>query len=381
MADTAAVKKPSLKEIDTLLKAVTGSTGDGKIDIKPAQYYRTGIPTIDWALGGGRKTGGFPMGHMTEIFGENATGKTTLTYAAIAQTQRDFPNRINLLFDYERTCDPDYIQACGVKLDNATFRIVRPATLEDGLLEILYPLVMRQADLGMVVVDSLAAMNPRGQLEKIKKDGLGSTVAEKARVMSELIRAYVPELMNTTAALVFINHQIANIKMGFAAPGTPDKVTPGGNALKFNAVLRVFLKDRGMINAEGQSLDGQDLKMGLARKVELYVDKNKLGSPWQRVQYQIRAGEGIDMVTSLLATAMDQGVVVKTKNTLTVDLKGFEDIKAIGLEAMRQTLRTNEKLFTAVADTVAAKLSTVEFKKDLSVSGDEDDGKSGEVDL
>jgi recombination protein RecA len=366
--------KLSLGKLDEFL-ASKGGIGDSTVTAVMPTFYPLGIPTIDYGLGGGKNMAGIPMAQMTEIFGPHACGKTTIAYHAIAQAQRDHADKVHVLIDIEGTSDPRYIEACGIDrhktakisgVDALTFRLFRSPrvkTLEDAIE--IFLLFHRTGHLGLCVVDSLAAANPAKELERIKEDLTGNAgVSAKAKRMADISRLLISELGGTESALVWINHEIANIQTNPYAGG-PSKTTPGGDAVKYYSALRLQLIPKGNETEEMKTLDGKDIKMSVGKKIQLYVEKNKLGDYGQRVNYIIRPSEGIDAVTPLIALAIQAGVITKSKGGKhAVTLPGFEDVAESSAEKFRKLLKSRvdaqDALNQAVRSIVLPDFSAVE---------------------
>lgn len=339
----------SQDQLDAYLKKQYGNIGDPNEVVERPDFYGTGVPSIDWALGGGTFYGGFPAGHMTEIYGKEAVGKTSLVYRAIAHAQRAQPDKMHVILDYEHTTDENYIKACGVEFDPNKLRIHRPKTLEQGIeLMLLY---MKTGNVGIFCIDSLAAMNPGKELEKMGDDVAAMGVSTKAKLLAHVCRLLVPELNQTKMAVLWINHEIANIVSNPYAGGyNPPTVTPGGNALKYYTSMRIQLNFKGMLTEEGTTLDGKEVKHGVGKKIQAYVEKFKFGNPGQRVDYLIRAGEGIDTITPLIATAIANKAIEKKGGTHTVKLPGFEKATARSADAFRDLVKESPDLQAALLE-------------------------------
>lgn len=374
MAKGTKEPKVSLGDVDQFL-ATKGGIGDSRVTAALPRFYPLGIPIIDYGLGGGKNMAGIPMAQMTEIFGPNACGKTTIAYHAIAQAQRDHPDKVHVLIDIEGTSDPRYIDACGIdrtksarigNVDALTFRLFkspRVKTLEDAIE--IFALFHGTGHLGLFVVDSLAAANPAKELERIRGDLHGNAgVSAKAKRMADISRLLISELGGTDSAIVWINHEIANIQVNPYAGG-PSKTTPGGDAVKYYSALRLQLIPKGNETEEQQTLDGKEIKMSVGKKVQLYVEKNKLGDYGQRVNYIIRPSEGIDAVTPLIALAIQAGAVTKGKGGKhAVTLSGFEDVVESSADKFRKLIKSRldvqEALNAAVQSAVLPDFSGIE---------------------
>lgn len=351
----AKVSQLSQQDLDAYLKKQYGNTGDPNEVVERPKFYGTGVPSIDWAMGGGNFYGGFPAGHMTEVYGKEAVGKTSLVYRAIAHAQKTDPSKMHVILDYEHTTDENYIKSCGVEFDPKKLRIHRPKTLEQGIeLMLLY---MKTGKVGIFCIDSLAAMNPGKELEKMTDDVAAMGVSTKAKLLAHICRLLVPELNQTEMAVVWINHEIANIVANPYQGGyNPATVTPGGNALKYYASMRIQLVFRGMLTEEGMTLDGKEVKHGIGKKIQAYIEKFKFGNPGQRVDYLIRAGEGIDMITPLIATAIANKVIEKKGGTHSVKLDGYEKATARSADDFRELVKSDESLQAALLAAVGGSI-------------------------
>lgn len=348
-----ANKNLSIEDIERYIKDTYEETGDPNEVAKRPNFYGTGVPSIDYALGGAvdGEFGGFPAGHITEVFGGTGCGKTTLAYTAIAHTQKTQPDKINVILDYEHTTDPRYIKACGVEFDKNKLRIHRPETMEQGFEYLL--MYMATGKLGMFVIDSLAAMNPRGDMEKQEKDMGAAMMASKARLLSQILRNLVPKVAKTDAALVFINHEMQNINMNPFGGYQPPTTTPGGNALKYYTSMRIKLDYKNAIADTSKTFDGNEIKVNVGKKISAYVDKFKFGNPGQRVEYILRAGEGIDTVTPVIGAAEGMKIIKKDKQSYVVNLPGFESVKVRGADAFREYVKNTPELLDALTKAVS----------------------------
>lgn len=339
----------SQEQLDAYLKKQYGTTGDPTEVAERPYFYGTGVPSIDWAMGGGKFYGGFPAGHMTEVYGKEAVGKTSLVYRAIAHAQKTQPEKMHIILDYEHTADEDYIKACGVSFDPNQFRILRPKTLEQGIEMML--LFMKTGNVGIFCIDSLAAMNPASELKRMSDDVSAMGVSTKAKLLAHVCRLLVPELNQTQMAVIWINHEIANIVANPYQGGyQPPSVTPGGQALKYYTSMRVQLNFKGMLTEEGTTLDGKEVKHGVGKKIQAYIEKFKFGNPGQRVDYLIRAGEGIDTITPLIATGIQRKLIDKKGGTHTVKVPGFEKLTARSADAFREVVKESPDFQAALLE-------------------------------
>ena len=355
MAKKPAGNLTPAEEFDEFLISKGISVGNPReTATPPAIFYGTGIPAIDYALGGDSgMMGGLPSGQITEIYGSNAVGKTSLIYRMIAEAQRKYPHKTHIIFDYERVMDDKYAAACGVDMGMDKLRIWRPDTIQDGF-KILFAAMLR-LDIGIVAFDSVAAMMPAQDLDR-RNNSLDDApiVASKSKVMSDMLTyALVVLGKSNETALAFINHEIATIPQGFSSRYTPSRTTPGGDRLKYLAALRIELIFRGTVTSDKKKdFYGDAYKAGIGKEIEMYIEKFKFGNPHSKVRYQILGGEGIDLMTPLIDTAESHGVLVRSKNTYTLTLPGYETFKVVGVKDLREAIRTNGDLRNALTDAV-----------------------------
>jgi len=299
---------------------------DRRIDV-PA--IPTGALSLDWALG----IGGIPRGRVVEIFGPESSGKTTLALTVIAQAQAR--GGMAAFVDAEHALDPEYARKLGVDVDNLL--VSQPDSGEQAL-EIAEVLV-RSGSLDVVVVDSVAALVPRAELEGEMGD---SHVGLQARLMSQALRKLTGITSKSQTSLVFINQLREKVGVMFGSP----EVTTGGRALKFYASQRIDIRRIGSIK------DG-DVVVGNRTKVK--VVKNKLAPPFRIVEFDIMYNEGISKEGDLIDLGIAHGFVKKSGAWLSY---GDERLGQ-GRENARRTLKENADMRERLEAQLREKLGLV----------------------
>jgi recombination protein RecA len=286
--------------------------------IAKVDVIHTGSYALDYAIG----VGGIPKGRITEIFGPESSGKTTLALHVIASAQKE--GGIAVFIDAEHALDPKYAEKIGVDVEN--LYISQPDYGEQAL-EIAETLI-RSGAVDVVVIDSVAALVPKDELE----GNIGEMhVGKQARLMSQALRKLKGEVSKSKTALIFINQIREKIGIMFGNPET----TPGGRALKFFADLRLDIRKV------------SDIKEGNERKgsrVRVRVVKNKLAPPFQEAEFEIYYGEGICKICDIIETAVNLGII--TKSGSWYSYKGQK--LGQGKETLKRILQENTKLLSEV---------------------------------
>ncbi|MDJ1007101.1 MAG: recombinase RecA [Paracoccaceae bacterium] len=281
------------KALDSALAQIERQFGKGSImklgadnPVAEIEATSTGSLGLDIALG----IGGLPKGRIVEIYGPESSGKTTLTLHAVAEEQKK--GGVCAFVDAEHALDPQYARKLGVDLDELL--ISQPDTGEQAL-EITDTLV-RSGAVSMVVVDSVAALTPKSELEGDMGD---ATVGAQARLMSQAMRKLTASISRSKCMVIFINQIRMKIGVMFGSPET----TTGGNALKFYSSVRLDIRRIGAIK-------DRDEVVGNATRVK--VVKNKVAPPFKQVEFDIMYGEGISKMGELIDLGVKAGVVEKS---------------------------------------------------------------------
>ncbi|WP_076650043.1 recombinase RecA [Pontibaca methylaminivorans] len=319
------------KALESALAQIERQFGKGSImklgdegSIQQVEASSTGSLGLDIALG----IGGLPMGRIVEIYGPESSGKTTLTLHCIAEQQKR--GGVCAFVDAEHALDPHYARKLGVDVDELL--ISQPDTGEQAL-EITDTLV-RSGAVNMVVVDSVAALTPKSELEGDMGD---SSVGVQARLMSQAMRKLTGSISRSNCMVIFINQIRMKIGVMFGSPET----TSGGNALKFYSSVRLDIRRIG-------SIKDRDEVVGNATRVKIV--KNKVAPPFKQVEFDIMFGEGISKMGELLDLGVKAGVVDKAGAWFSY---GDERIGQ-GRENAKQFLRENTALALEIEDRIRA---------------------------
>ena len=286
-----------------------GEAANRKVDVIP-----TGALSLDLALG----IGGVPRGRIVELYGPESSGKTSLALHIVAEAQRN--GGIAAFIDAEHALDPVYAKAIGVDVDELL--ISQPDTGEQALE--IADMLIRSGALDVLVIDSVAALVPRAEIEGEMGD---SHVGLQARLMSQALRKLAGTLNKSRTTAIFINQLREKIGVMFGSPET----TPGGRALKFYSSVRLDIRRIESIK------DGTD---AVGNRVRVKVAKNKMAPPFRLAEFDIMFGEGISREGSLLDIAADVGVVKKSGAWYTYD----DDQLGQGRENAKRFLRENPEL-------------------------------------
>jgi recombination protein RecA len=286
-----------------------GDAADRKIEV-----ISTGALALDLALG----VGGVPRGRVVEMYGTESSGKTTLALHVVAEAQRN--GGIAAFIDAEHALDPAYAKAIGVDIDELL--ISQPDTGEQALE--IADMLIRSGALDVVVIDSVAALVPKAEIDGEMGD---SHMGLQARLMSQALRKLTGSLNRSRTTAIFINQLREKIGVMFGSP----EVTPGGRALKFYASVRLEVRRVETIKDGAESV---------GNRVRVKVTKNKVAPPFRQAEFDIVFGEGISREGSLLDVAVDSGVVKKSGAWFTFD----NDQLGQGRENAKRFLRENPEV-------------------------------------
>ncbi len=306
----------------------------------------TGSIALDLALG----VGGIPRGRVTEIFGPDASGKTTLAQHIVAEAQR--MGGVAAYIDVEHALDPKYMAACGINLDELL--ISQPDTGEQAL-EICEALV-RSGAVDVVVIDSVAALVPRAELEGDMGDSLPGL---QARLMSQALRKLSGAISKSRTAVVFVNQLRSKIGVMFGNPET----TSGGRALKFYASVRLDIRRLESIK-KGSEVIGS--------RVRVKVVKNKVAPPFRQAEFDIIYNEGISKEGNLLDVGVDMGIVTKTGSFYYFG----EERLGQGREGAREYLKQHPEVAQAIEREIRANATTL--PPTVTAGGEEMEEEEGE---
>ncbi len=325
------------KAVEAAILAIEKQFGRGSImrlgsaERQQVDAIPSGSIALDLALG----VGGIPRGRITEIFGPESSGKTTVCQHVIAEAQRR--GGVAAFIDVEHALDPGYARACGVIVDELL--VSQPDTGEQAL-EITETLI-RSGGVDVVVVDSVAALVPRAEIEGEMGD---SFVGIQARLMSQALRKLTGAVSRSNTSLVFTNQLREKIGVMFGNP----EITPGGRALKFYASVRLEIRRVETIKVGTESV---------GNRVRVKVVKNKVAPPFRVAEFDVMYGEGISREGGLLDVGVAMSVVSKTGAWFTFG----ETRLGQGREAAKGFLRENPAISAEIEGRIRSGMSSAEI--------------------
>ena len=332
--DQSVINKEKLKALQLTLDKIEKSFGKGSImrmgdkPVDDVPAISSGSIGLDVALG----IGGYPRGRIIEIYGPESSGKTTLAIHAIAETQK--LGGIAAIIDAEHAFDPYYARKLGVNTDELL--ISQPDHGEQAL-EIADSLI-RSGAVDIVVIDSVAALTPKAELEGDMGD---SKMGLQARLMSQALRKLTANISKTRTCCIFINQLREKIGVMFGNPET----TTGGNALKFYASVRLDIRRIGQIK-EGEEVTGNN--------VRVKVVKNKIAPPFRKAEFDILYGEGISKTGEILDLGVNYSIIKKSGSWFSYG----ESKLGQGRDAVRKLIRDNPELSTELEKKIMEVITT-----------------------
>ncbi len=346
------------KNLEMAMSQIERQFGKGAImrlgtdQIRRIKAIPTGALSLDLALG----IGGVPRGRIVEIYGPESSGKTSLALHVIAEAQRN--GGIAAFIDAEHALDPQYARAIGVDIDELL--ISQPDTGEQALE--IADMLIRSGALDVVVIDSVAALVPRAELE----GDMGDThVGLQARLMSQALRKLAGTINRSDTTAIFINQLREKIGVMFGSPET----TPGGRALKFYSSVRIDIRRIESIKVGTENI---------GNRVRAKVVKNKVAPPFRVAEFDIMFGEGISREGSLIDVAVEEGIVRKAGAWFTYENEQLGQ----GREKAKDFLRQNPELAVQLQDQVLRSVGVIVDEEELAAAlegAPEVDESTGEI--
>ncbi len=319
------------RAIDMAVSSIEKQFGKGSILLmsdesvdREVEAFSAGSPSLDMALG----IGGYPRGRVVEIYGPESSGKTTLTLHAVAEVQRT--GGVAAFIDAEHALDVNYARRLGVRVEDLL--VSQPDTGEQALE--IADVLLRSGAIDLVVIDSVAALVPRAEIEGEMGD---AHVGLQARLMSQALRKITGTVSKSGATVIFINQIRMKIGVMFGNPET----TTGGNALKFYSSVRLDVRRIAAIK------DGEEV---VGNRTRVKVVKNKVAPPFRQAEFDILYNEGISFEGDLLDLGVDIGLVEKSGSWYSYD----DERIGQGRENARRFLRENPEVRERLAEAVYA---------------------------
>jgi len=333
MAKEVNIQEEKLKALKATIDKIDKDYGKGTI-MRMGDHVAVDVPVIstgsialDYALG----VGGLPRGRVIEIYGPESSGKTTLTIHAIAEAQKS--GGIAAFIDAEHAFDRFYAESLGVDTDNLL--ISQPDNGEQAL-EITDHLV-RSGAVDIVVIDSVAALTPKAEIEGDMGD---SRMGLQARLMSQALRKLTSSINRTNTTVIFINQLREKIGVMFGNPET----TTGGNALKFYASIRLDIRRIGQIKA------GDEV---IGNKTRVKVVKNKVAPPFRKAEFDIMFGEGISKLGELIDLGVEYDIIKKSGSWFSYG----ESKLGQGRDSVKSILKDNPELMEEIHNKIVAQIN------------------------
>lgn len=327
-----AVNPEKLKAVEHAIAQIEKEFGKGSImrfsedSVIKTEVISTGCVSLDMAIG----VGGLPKGRIVEIFGPESSGKTTICLHTIAEAQKK--GGIAAFVDTEHALDIQYAKRLGVDVNNLL--LAQPEFGEQAL-EIVEALV-RSGGVDVIVIDSVAALTPRAEIEGEMGD---SQMGSQARLMSQAMRKLQAAIGKTKALCIFTNQLRSKIGVVYGNPET----TTGGNALKFYASVRMDIRRKDVIK------DGQDI---IGNRVKVKIVKNKVAPPFKEVEFDIMYNEGISKIGDLIDMGIALDIIAKSGSWFT-----FNEERVQGREGLKKIVTDNPNLADMLQQQIEAKFN------------------------
>lgn len=330
--ETNKVSEEKQKAIKLAIEQIEKNHGKGSImrlsdkNVVQVEAIPTGCLSLDAAIG----IGGVPRGRITEIFGPESSGKTTVCLHIIAEAQKR--GGIAAFIDTEHALDVNYAERLGVDLNNL---LLSQPEFGEQALEIVETLVRSNA-IDVIVIDSVAALTPRAEIEGEMGD---AQMGSQARLMSQAMRKLNAAIGKTKTTVIFTNQLRSKLGVIYGNPET----TTGGNALKFYASVRIDIRRKEVIK------DGQE---AVGSRVKVKIVKNKVAPPFKEVEFDILYNEGISKIGDLMDVAIEHGIINKSGSWFT-----FKDERVQGRDGLKKILTEKQDLMKELEDKVREVLS------------------------
>jgi len=354
-----------LKEAMAEVRAQSGKEAVKTFDqipectIYPTDFYEFNVAS---------SINGFPMGKLVEISGPPSSGKTTIAWQILAHVSRITGLKI-LFVDYEEATSKPYLKTLGVPVENVVFVTPENHTLESGFT-IAEKLLGTGAFCGCIM-DSVAAMTTNAEINSVEEKGLeGNDMMLKAKLLTKALRVKGPILRATGASIIFINHIMAKPQAGpFVVLGEPEE-TPGGNAFKHHADMRISLKPLNYVTKQVASDKDPKKKVNvkIGRDIRLKFIKNRVGEPFGEATMTLRNGKGFDVITSAIKRGIAEGIILRAPSG-EHKIKDDPGIKASSYNGFWNLFAVNPKLTQILLSKLNGKAIKYEAKDfDLSVN-------------
>lgn len=327
MPSEISVNPEKQKAIKIAIEQIEKQHGKGSImrlsdtNVVQVDFIPTGCISLDAAIG----VGGVPRGRVVEIFGPESSGKTTVCLHIIAEAQRR--NGLAAFIDTEHALDINYAQRLGIDLNNL---LLSQPEFGEQALEIVEILV-RSGALDVIVIDSVAALTPRVEIEGDMGD---AQMGSQARLMSQAMRKLNAAIGKSNTCVIFTNQLRSKIGIVYGNPET----TTGGNALKYYASVRIDIRRKEVIK------EGQDI---VGNRVHVKIVKNKVAPPFKEVDFDIMYNEGISKIGDLIDVATEHGVIIKSGSWFS-----YKDDRVQGREGLKKIFNENKELFQELENQV-----------------------------